>query len=143
LRPLMQSDCLVAGERMQEADAPKASTEQDKPSLETAAHDHFHQLLDALPLAHSPLILKADREEQFGPVKNPVGVDSVESCRALLLARATRWLEAAGIPVPRTSDGTPICRIELSPRRFLDPEDVRVQASRIAPPKPGEVKVYE
>ena len=100
-------------------------------------------IFDALPLARNPLVLEADREEQFAPVKNRVGVDSVVTSQALLLARALRWLEAAGVAVPRTADGTPLCRVELSPRRFLAPEDVREQASSLPAPGPGEVKVYE
>ena len=99
-------------------------------------------IFDALFMARNPLILEACREEQFGPVKNPSGVDSVESCRRLLLNRAARWLEQAGIPVPRQSDGSPACRIELSPRQFVGVEDVVAAAGRLAPPTVGDERVY-
>ncbi|NOY81724.1 MAG: UDPGP type 1 family protein [Kiritimatiellaeota bacterium] len=100
-------------------------------------------IFDALPEARAPIVLEMARGEQFGPVKNPDGVDSVVSCRALMVERAARWLEAAGIQVPRESDGRPACLVELSPRRYLDPEDVKANAARITPPRPGEAKAYE
>ncbi len=100
-------------------------------------------IFDALPLAANVLILEAARGEQFGPVKNPKGVDSVDSCRRLLVERAANWLEAAGVKVPRQADGSPDCTVELSPRTYLDPEDVRQQAAQLAPPKPGSREYYE
>jgi UDP-N-acetylglucosamine/UDP-N-acetylgalactosamine diphosphorylase len=99
-------------------------------------------IFDALPLARNPLILEAVREEQFGPVKNATGVDSVESCRALLLNRSCRWLEAAGVRVPRRPDGTPDCVVELSARRFLDLDDVIAAAPGLTPPAAGEERLY-
>jgi len=100
-------------------------------------------IFDALPLASRVLILEGDREEQFAPVKNPTGVDSVESCRELMAARAARWLENAGVTVPRRADGSPACTIELSPRRFLDPEDVAAAASGLRPPRAGKEEYYQ
>lgn len=90
-------------------------------------------IFDALPKADNVLILEAEREEQFGPVKSRVGVDSVESCRRLLINRAGRWLGEAGIEVPRTKEGETACRIELSPRSFMEPEDVKAKADIIRP----------
>lgn len=95
-------------------------------------------VFDALPLADSPLILEADRYEQFAPVKNPTGVDSVQSCRDLLNRRTAKWLEQAGINVPRTADGAPDCIIELSPLRFLDPQDVAEARNSLRSPDRGE-----
>ncbi len=98
-------------------------------------------IFDALPLARRPLILEAEREEQFGPVKNPTGVDSVESSQRLQQERAARWLEAAGVRVPRNPDGTLQGRLELSPRRFLDAEDVTA-AGPLTPPEPNADTYY-
>ncbi|MDT8391319.1 MAG: UDPGP type 1 family protein [Lentisphaeria bacterium] len=95
-------------------------------------------IFDALPLARNVLILEADRAESFGPVKNPTGVDSVESCRDLLVRRDVRWLAAAGIQAPLTADGAPDCLVELSPASFLDPEDVAARADELTPPARGE-----
>jgi UDP-N-acetylglucosamine/UDP-N-acetylgalactosamine diphosphorylase len=94
-------------------------------------------IFDALPMAQNVLILEAVREEQFGPVKNKSGVDSAESCRTLLVERAARWLDEAGIPVPRKKNGEPDGVVELSPRRFLDPEDVAAAAADLTSPERG------
>lgn len=99
-------------------------------------------IFDALPKARNVVILEADRNEQFGPVKNASGEDSPETSRCLLSERAARWLEVAGLAAPRCADGALDCVVELSPRRFLDREDVVEQAVHLAPPKRGEHKYY-
>jgi UDP-N-acetylglucosamine/UDP-N-acetylgalactosamine diphosphorylase len=100
-------------------------------------------IFDALPLANHPLILEADRAEQFAPVKNPTGVDSVESSQRLQQERAIRWLEAAGVTVPRQPNGALDGTLELSPRRFLDRDDVVAAGPTLAAPLPGAATVYE
>ncbi len=100
-------------------------------------------IFDALPLANKPLILEGAREEQFGPVKNPTGVDSVESSQLLQQNRAAAWLEAAGVALPRKADGSLDCKIELSPRKYLDREDVAAAAGTLAPPPAGGETAYE
>jgi len=81
-------------------------------------------IFDALPLAKKTMVLEGKREDVFGPTKNKTGVDSAESCRLMLTDRAARYLEAAGIAVPRKADGTVDAVIELSPLAGIDAEDV-------------------
>jgi len=100
-------------------------------------------IFDALPLAENPLILEADRSEQFGPVKQVEGVDSVQSARQFLQERSARWLEKAGITVPRRGDGALACMIELSPRRFVDEDDVLAQAASLRAPLANAEEYYE
>nr|HPN84569.1 UTP--glucose-1-phosphate uridylyltransferase [Victivallales bacterium] len=99
-------------------------------------------IFDSLPLAKRTIILEGIRNEQFSPTKNPDGVDSVQSARAMLSERDASWLEAAGIPVPKTKDGKPDCILELSPMEYYDLEDVIQKKSQIAAPKKGEKKYY-
>lgn len=80
-------------------------------------------IFDALPMASKTMILEGARENEFAPVKNPSGVDSAESCRAMLIERDAKRLEKAGFKIPRKSDGSPDCLIELSPRSAVDDED--------------------
>lgn len=82
-------------------------------------------VFDALPMCRSSIVMETDRLEEFAPIKNATGVDSVESSKQLQTERAARWLEAVGVAVPRTSDGAPDCTIELSPRTATSPEDLR------------------
>jgi UDP-N-acetylglucosamine/UDP-N-acetylgalactosamine diphosphorylase len=69
------------------------------------------------------MIFEADRKEEFAPTKNATGVDSVESCRAMLVDRDARRLERAGVTVPRRADGTVDALIEISPLAVWDDED--------------------
>jgi UDP-N-acetylglucosamine/UDP-N-acetylgalactosamine diphosphorylase len=98
-------------------------------------------IFDAVPMASSSIILDIDRAEQFAPTKNATGVDSAESCRAMMVDRAARWLEAAGIKVPRKADGSCDCVIDMAPSFALEPADVKAKRDQVGPIKPGD-KVY-
>jgi UDP-N-acetylglucosamine/UDP-N-acetylgalactosamine diphosphorylase len=76
-------------------------------------------VFDALPLAKNPLILEADRLEEFSPVKNMKGVDSLESSQSDQTKRAKRWLLHANITVPESST------IELCPLSY--PSELTIQ----------------
>jgi UDP-N-acetylglucosamine/UDP-N-acetylgalactosamine diphosphorylase len=82
-------------------------------------------IFDAIPMAANPMILETLRQEEFSPVKNASGVDSVETSRRDQVRRAARWLEQAGIQVPRRSDGEPDATIEISPLQAVDAEQLR------------------
>ncbi|MCH6551062.1 MAG: UDPGP type 1 family protein, partial [Planctomycetes bacterium] len=57
-------------------------------------------VFDALPLAERPILVATDRQEEFSPVKNAEGVDSVATARRDMVCRARRWLAAAGVDLP-------------------------------------------
>ncbi len=82
-------------------------------------------IFDALALAEKTLVLEGDRAEMFAPTKNPTGVDSVESCREMLIARDCRRLQAAGVKVE------PGVRIELDPRKVFDDADAAQLAAEL------------
>ncbi len=82
-------------------------------------------VFDALPLCESSIILETDRVEEFAPIKNLSGVDSAESSRALQIERAARWLESAGVKVPRDAQGRCAAVIEISPLTALEAADLR------------------
>jgi len=82
-------------------------------------------IFDALPLTRTmPLLLEIDRREEFSPVKNATGVDSLATAQRDMARRAARWLEASGVSVPRSSDGEPKAPIEISPSAALEPTDL-------------------
>jgi UDP-N-acetylglucosamine/UDP-N-acetylgalactosamine diphosphorylase len=85
-------------------------------------------IFDALPLCRRSLVYETERVEEFAPIKNAAGVDSAESSRELQTERAARWLEAAGVRVPRRADGKPECVLEVSALAALDPEDLRARS---------------
>ncbi len=101
-------------------------------------------IFDALPFAKKAMIFEAKREDEFSPVKNPEGVDSVVSCRAMLIDKDARRLEKAGVKIPRDSKGAPDCVIELDPLSYLDDDDIAAAASAntFKAPEKGEKIFY-
>jgi UDP-N-acetylglucosamine/UDP-N-acetylgalactosamine diphosphorylase len=88
-------------------------------------------IFDALPSATNPLALEVDRTEEFSPVKNLTGVDSLESAKHDQIRRACRWLEAAGVKVPRDPNGEPDVTVEISPLFALDAEELATKKDQI------------
>jgi UDP-N-acetylglucosamine/UDP-N-acetylgalactosamine diphosphorylase len=76
-------------------------------------------VFDALPYAGRVLNLEVRREEEFAPVKNRTGEDSLESAHALLVEEHRRWLREAGATVAG--------RAEVSPRVALCAEDLQMR----------------
>jgi UDP-N-acetylglucosamine/UDP-N-acetylgalactosamine diphosphorylase len=72
-------------------------------------------VFDALPLAEKTFVMEIDRAEEFAPVKNGTGEDSPDSARQAMTERFARWLEAAGVNVPRDASGAAKYAIEISP----------------------------
>jgi UDP-N-acetylglucosamine/UDP-N-acetylgalactosamine diphosphorylase len=71
-------------------------------------------IFDAIPLAQNAMVYETDRVEEFSPVKNADGSDSPATCKDHQIARAARWLEAAGVYVPM-KDGKVDAVIEIDP----------------------------
>lgn len=84
-------------------------------------------VFDALAFARKPLLLEIDRAEEYAPVKNPSGIDSVESAKRAQVRRAARWLEDAGVIIPRDQQGAPLLEIEIAPAYALEAADVKSQ----------------
>ena len=100
-------------------------------------------VFDALPLAKSPLLLEVDRAEEFSPLKNPTGVDSLVSSQRDQVRRACRWLERAGVTVPRKADGEPDVTIVISPSFALDAAELKSKIDLVPPLKPGDAIYIE
>jgi UDP-N-acetylglucosamine/UDP-N-acetylgalactosamine diphosphorylase len=71
-------------------------------------------VFDALPLADRWLAVETKREDEFAPLKNATGNDSIDTCKLLMTDRARRWLTAAGVTV---ADGV---AVEIAPTFALD-----------------------
>lgn len=94
-------------------------------------------IFDALSLCRTSIVMETDRVEEFAPIKNATGVDSVESSRAIQTLRAARWLGAAGVKIPTKADGSPDCTLEISPLTALEAADL-FAASQSKSIKSGE-----
>jgi UDP-N-acetylglucosamine/UDP-N-acetylgalactosamine diphosphorylase len=79
-------------------------------------------VFDAIPLADRALFFETDRAEEFAPLKNREGQDSIESCLQGQREQAARWLTGVGVEVPRDAEGRPRHAVEISPLFALDPQ---------------------
>jgi UDP-N-acetylglucosamine/UDP-N-acetylgalactosamine diphosphorylase len=79
-------------------------------------------VFDAIPLSRCALFFETERADEFAPLKNRHGVDSIETCVHGQVEQAARWLGACGVEIPRDSDGRPRHLLEISPLFALDRE---------------------
>ncbi len=73
-------------------------------------------IFDALPKAKTALVVEANREDEFNPVKNAEGHDSPAEARAAILKIYRAWMESAGGQTPAFGE------VEISPLFALDQE---------------------
>ena len=76
-------------------------------------------VFDALPLTEHNVIMETIREEEFAPVKNASGVDSLETSRKLMIDLNRKWLAERGITVPGK-----VSVLEISPLLAVEPGDI-------------------
>lgn len=75
-------------------------------------------VFDALPLAERTVLVEADRAEEFSPVKNKDGEDSVDSARRDLRRLFHSWIEAAGFGL-----ADPQAAVEIAPSYAVDRDE--------------------
>ncbi|OWY73273.1 hypothetical protein B7486_02710 [cyanobacterium TDX16] len=92
-------------------------------------------VFDALPLSRNPVLMETSREEEFSPVKNATGIDSVDTAKRDISLRAARWLKSAGVQVPVSADGSPDGVFEISPLLALNAQQLAERR-----PLPGVIK---
>ncbi|MBN2563483.1 MAG: UDPGP type 1 family protein [Phycisphaerae bacterium] len=100
-------------------------------------------VFDALPLAANPIVVQTSRAQEFSPVKNPTGVDSVQTARRDLNRRAADWLQSAGFDIPRQASGEPNGTFEISPLLALDAAQLAEQGPTPEPIKPGTTHYFD
>jgi UDP-N-acetylglucosamine/UDP-N-acetylgalactosamine diphosphorylase len=73
-------------------------------------------VFDALRfIQHAPVCLEIRREGEYTPTKQFEGDNSVVAARASMTSLWSKWLDAAGCPVPRDAQGRSTIAIEISP----------------------------
>ncbi len=78
-------------------------------------------IFDVMPFARHVLVVEGVREEEFGPVKNKAGEDSIESAQRMMSELSWKWLAARGVPTPPDAASRPC---EIHPSFALGPEDL-------------------
>lgn len=99
--------------------------EPDKPN----AWKFEQFIFDAIPRAHSALVIETERTREFNPVKNAEGLDSPAAVREALLNLGRQWLREAGYSPSET------LRVEISPLLALAPEDLQGQLDLLQLPE--------
>ncbi len=97
-------------------------------------------VFDALERVDTTLILETSRVEEFSPLKNASGDDSLVTCLSDQVRRVSQWLEDAGIDVPRDADGVVAAAIEVSPLFALDAAELADKVGDLVI-EPGE-RIY-
>jgi len=78
-------------------------------------------IFDVLAQAETALVVEADRQREFGPVKNADGDDSPATARAALLARDAAWIRSTGCQLLDDAE------VEISPLYALEAADMAGQ----------------
>lgn len=81
-------------------------------------------IFDALPQASRPIVVEAERAQEFAPIKNAEGQDSPQTSRAAQCARAGTWLTTAGVDISRNEQGEPESELEIRPSTATCPQDL-------------------
>ncbi|NNE91919.1 MAG: UDPGP type 1 family protein [Verrucomicrobiales bacterium] len=84
-------------------------------------------VFDALPFAENPVIIETAREDDFSPVKNAEGSDSLQTSADDQLRQFARCVNAAGVDLDTDETGLPGIQFEISPL-FADTEERFVTA---------------
>jgi UDP-N-acetylglucosamine/UDP-N-acetylgalactosamine diphosphorylase len=97
------------------------STQDSVEPEEPNAYKFEKFIFDALPFASKALVVEADREAEFNPVKNATGDDSPGKVKQAMSQLHQKWLESAGFEV---ADNV---IVEISPLIALSSEDLEVK----------------
>ncbi len=95
-------------------------------------------VFDALPMAKSAVILETQRSEEFSPIKNATGEDSLATCLHDQVRRWANWLEQAGVKVPRDANGQIAAGVEISPLFADSAEELARKVDRNLSIKTGQ-----
>ena len=82
-------------------------------------------VFDALPFTKNCVIMEIKREEEFSPIKNAAGNDSVVTARRDMMNYYARMLQQTGIDVPFDESDNLIGELEISPLFAMDAENLR------------------
>ena len=97
-------------------------TVQDPPAPNAVKYETF--IFDALPLATRPLVVEAERAEEFAPIKNAEGPDSVQTSQRAQSLRAAKWLTQSGVQIAQDASGQSVAQIEVRSCTATCPEDL-------------------
>lgn len=72
-------------------------------------------VFDALPFAKNGFLFEVSRKDEFSPIKNALGGNSLQTFQEDMVELHAQWLESVGIQVPRNQLGQVTINLEISP----------------------------
>ena len=75
---------------------------------------------DILPFSDKSLFLEVNRLDEFSPLKNKNGNDSISTCKKGQTLKAVSWLEKCGVKVSEKSDSGEMIKVEITPAYAID-----------------------
>ena len=87
-------------------------------------------IFDIIPLASNALFYETQRQEEFAPLKNKTGVDSIETCLRGQVEKAAHLIESCGYEVTRNDEGHPVDDFEISPLYAIDSTEFCTRISK-------------
>lgn len=97
----------------------KAFTSNGEKIIDCLKFEKF--IFDALRLTKSSMILQTLREDEFAPVKNLKGVDSVETSKKMISSYVRRFSEKGNVVIPENVEN-----IEISSMSAINVNDIPV-----------------
>lgn len=99
-------------------------------------------VFDALRfIQHEPVALEIDPPGEYTPIKSYSGENSVEGAWATMREYWAKWLEKAGCPVPRDSEGRVSIAIEISPQFALSEAEFLEKTRDFTWPASGDIGI--
>jgi len=77
-------------------------------------------IFDSLNFSRKSIILEIEREDEFAPIKNKDGLDSIETAAELMSNLSRKWLLGRGVRIPEE-----VNVIEISPLLAVEPDDLK------------------
>ncbi len=110
---------------------------QNKQVIEGHKIEQF--IFDVLPQARHPLLWEVQREEEFSPVKNAIGTDTLLTCQNDQIQRWLRWLKKTDPSWFASQNNTSLPTFEVSPL-FADNETDFFHAWKYLAQKPHSLQ---
>ncbi len=81
-------------------------------------------IFDAMPHARTVLAVEGIRGDEFAPVKNAGGEDSLQTAQRMVIELHWMWLATRGLTIPRDQNESACRPCEIHPSFALGPEDI-------------------
>ncbi|OHD17820.1 MAG: hypothetical protein A2Z98_10875 [Spirochaetes bacterium GWB1_27_13] len=94
-------------------------------------------VFDVIAFANKSFFFETDREDEFAPLKNKTGVDSIETCIKGQISQYKNWLKKSGLLITDLTDQ----KLEISP--LFTPDEIIFLEKAKKQPEYIKQKIYD